>query len=90
MTVPASYTETAAIYRKLPYRPIDDFTMIGTTVEYPIVLATYVEHPVRTTADLLSKAKAQSAPLQYGTAGIGSLQHFATELFASLANIERI
>jgi tripartite-type tricarboxylate transporter receptor subunit TctC len=43
MTVPASYTATAAIYRKLPYRPIDDFTMIGTTVEYPIVLATYVE-----------------------------------------------
>jgi tripartite-type tricarboxylate transporter receptor subunit TctC len=75
------------MYRKLPYRPIDDFTMIGMTVEYPIVLATYDAHPVRTMSDLLSKARAQDAPLQYGTAGVGSLQHFATELFARLANI---
>ena len=25
------------MYRNLPYRPIDDFTMISMTVEYPIV-----------------------------------------------------
>jgi len=87
MTIPASYTATAAMYRTLPYRPIEDFTMISMTVEYPIVLATYASHSIRTLADLVSLAKSKSTPLQYGTAGVGSLQHLAIELFASIANI---
>src|SRR3954471_12249633 len=48
LNIPASYTATAAIYRTLPYRPIDDFTMVGTTVGYPMVLATHAGHPIKT------------------------------------------
>jgi tripartite-type tricarboxylate transporter receptor subunit TctC len=87
MTIPASYTATAAMYRTLPYRPIEDFTMISMTVEYPIVLTTYSSHAIRTLSDLVSLAKSKTTPLQYGTAGVGSLQHLAMELFASIANI---
>ncbi len=87
MTVPASYPAAVAMYRALPYRPIDDFSMISMTVEYPIVLVTYADHPMKTLADLVARAKSQRLPLQYGTAGVGSLQHLATELFAKLANI---
>src|SRR5262249_41076329 len=82
MNLPASYTATAAMYRSLPYRSIDDFSMIGMTVEYPIVLASHSEHPVRSLADLVRMARSRSMPLQYGTAGVGSLQHLAMELFA--------
>jgi tripartite-type tricarboxylate transporter receptor subunit TctC len=88
LNIPASYTATAAIYRTLPYRPIDDFTMVSTTVGYPMVLATHAGHPMKTLSDLVSLARSKSAPLQYGTAGSGSLQHLAMELFAKVANIE--
>jgi tripartite-type tricarboxylate transporter receptor subunit TctC len=88
LNLPASYTATAAIYRTLPYRPIDDFTMLGTTVDYPMVLATHAGHPVKTLSDPVSLARSKRAPLQYGTAGSGSLQHLAMELFAKVANIE--
>lgn len=88
MTIPASYTATAAMYRTLPYRPIEDFSMISMTVEYPIVLATHSSHSMLTLSDLVSMAKSQGSLLQYGTAGVGSLQHLAMELFAKMANIQ--
>jgi tripartite-type tricarboxylate transporter receptor subunit TctC len=87
MTIPASYPPAAAMYRTLPFRPVEDFTMISKTVEYPIVLATYSGHSIRTLGDLVKLANSSSLPLQYGTAGVGSLQHLAIELFAKIANI---
>lgn len=85
--LPASYAPAAAMYRTLSFRPVEDFTMISMTVEYPVVLATYSGHSIRTLADLVSAAKSSSRPLQYGTAGVGSLQHLAMELFAKIAGI---
>src|ERR1700680_1707831 len=38
MAVPATYVATAAMYQALPYRPIEDFSFISTTAEYPFVL----------------------------------------------------
>jgi tripartite-type tricarboxylate transporter receptor subunit TctC len=88
MAVPATYTGTAAMYRKLPYRPLEDFSWIGTTVEYPYVLVTHAEHPIRSLADVIKRARSEGAPLQYGTAGVGTLQHLAMELFARVANLK--
>lgn len=87
MAVPATFAGTAAMYRTLPYRPIEDFSPISMTVEYPYVLVTHSDHSIRTLSDLISTARSQSSPLQYGTAGLGSLQHLSMELFAKLANI---
>jgi tripartite-type tricarboxylate transporter receptor subunit TctC len=85
LAVPATYAATVAMYRQLPYRPIDDFTMIGITVETPLVLVTHSEHPVRSVGELADFARAQNRPLQYGTAGAGSLQHLSMELLARLS-----
>jgi tripartite-type tricarboxylate transporter receptor subunit TctC len=85
MTVPATYPGTAAMYRTLPYRPIEDFSMISMTVEYPYVLVTHADHSIRNMSDLISAARSQS--LQYGTAGLGSLQHLSMELLAKVAKL---
>ena len=87
MTVPATYPGTAAMYRTLPYRPIEDFSLISTTVEYPYVLVTHSDHPIRSLSDLIRMARSQPSPLQYGTAGLGSLQHLSMELFAKMAKL---
>jgi tripartite-type tricarboxylate transporter receptor subunit TctC len=88
MAIPATFAASAALLRKLSYRPIEDFSMISMTTEFPYVLVTYADHPVRTTADLISAAWSQNDPLSYGTSGVGSLQHLAVELFANMANIK--
>ena len=90
LAIPATYAASAALFRKLPYHSVDDFTAISTTVEFPYVVVTHAEHPVRTVADLVAAAKSasRSGPLTYGTSGVGSLQHLAMEHFARVANIK--
>jgi tripartite-type tricarboxylate transporter receptor subunit TctC len=88
MAIPATYAASAALFRKLPYRPVEDFSPISMTTEFPYVLVTYADHPIRTLADLFSGARSQTPSLTYGTSGVGSLQHLAAELFANMANIK--
>ena len=85
--IPATFPASAAMFRALPYRPLDDFALISTTAEYPLVIVTRVDHSIRTLPDLIRIARSQGAPLQYATAGIGSIQHLTMELFAKMANI---
>jgi tripartite-type tricarboxylate transporter receptor subunit TctC len=88
MAISATYSASAALIRKLSYRPVDDFSMISMTTEFPYVLVTYPGHPIRTIADVISTARSQKAPLTYGTSGVGSLQHLAVELFANMADVK--
>jgi len=85
--IPATFPTSAAIFRALPYRPLDDFTFISTTAEYPLVIVTRADHPIRTLPGLISQAQSQKTPLQYATAGAGSIQHLTMELFAKMADI---
>lgn len=85
LAVPATHVATSAMYRSLPYRPLDDFAFISTTAEYPFVIAANADGPIRTFAELIAAARGRA--LQYGTPGAGSLQHLSMELLARRANI---
>jgi tripartite-type tricarboxylate transporter receptor subunit TctC len=87
MALPGTYPATAAMFNTLPYSPTEDFSFISMTAEYPLVLVTYPDSEIRTVADVISIARSRSAPLLYGTAGVGSLMHLSMELFAKKANI---
>jgi tripartite-type tricarboxylate transporter receptor subunit TctC len=82
MTIPSGHAVSAALYKNLPYRTIDDFSMISLLTEYPFVMVTHADHPIRTLGDLISTAKSRPTPLLFGSAGNGSLQHLAGELLA--------
>jgi tripartite-type tricarboxylate transporter receptor subunit TctC len=88
MAIPATFAASAALFRKLSFRPVDDFTTISMTAEFPYVLVTYSDHQIRTMADLIGVARSQKDPLTYGTSGVGSLQHLTVEHFANLANVK--
>lgn len=87
MAVPGTFTGTAAMFRTLPYNPTEDFTFISSTAEYPLVLITHPESDMLTLADVVRIARSRATPVQYGTAGIGSIMHLSMELFAQKANI---
>ena len=88
MAIPATYAASAALFRKLSYHPVEDFSEVGMITEFPYILVTYSYHPVRTIADLIRAAQTRNPPLTFGTSGVGSLQHLAMELFANKANIK--
>lgn len=71
----------------MPYNPTEDFTFIGTTAEFPLVLVTNPDSGIKSVADIGSIARSRNEPLLYGTAGVGSLMHLSMELFAKKANI---
>jgi tripartite-type tricarboxylate transporter receptor subunit TctC len=85
--IPSGHTFAAATYKSLPYRTIDDFSMISMFTEYPYLMATYADHSVRTVADLTSLARSGATPLLYGTPGNGSGPHLAVELLAKEAKV---
>jgi tripartite-type tricarboxylate transporter receptor subunit TctC len=87
MAVPGTFTSTAAMFRTLPYNPTEDFTFISSTAEYPLVLITHRDSEMQALADVVRVARSRATPLQYGTAGIGSIMHLSMELFAQKANI---
>jgi tripartite-type tricarboxylate transporter receptor subunit TctC len=86
--VPISHSVTGATYKQLPYHPIDDFTFIGQATQYPFVVVTHPDHPIKTIPDLIDAARTRSVPLLCGTVGQGSVQHLMAADFAQRAKIE--
>jgi tripartite-type tricarboxylate transporter receptor subunit TctC len=85
--IPSGHTFVAATFKMLPYRTIDDFSMISTFTEYPYLVATYAEHAIRSVDDLVRLGRTRGTPLLYGTPGNGSGPHLAVELFAQTTKI---
>jgi tripartite-type tricarboxylate transporter receptor subunit TctC len=80
--IPSGHASAAATFANLPYRSVDDFTMITLASEYPYVMATNVDSGIKSVAELISTAHKKPNPLLYGTPGVGSGPHLAIELFA--------
>ncbi len=76
------------IFSKLSYDPLKDLLAVGTIAESANVIVVSPSSPFNTLQDLLKAAKADpSKQLNYGTAGVGSPQHLATEQLARIAGV---
>ncbi len=77
---------------KTPYDSVKDFAPVSLVVSSPTVLVVHPSLPVKGVRDLIALAKARPGELNYASAGAGSPNHLAGELFKSLAgvNIVRI
>ena len=78
----SSHGINPALYKKIPYDPIRDFTpvsLLGTTAN---MLVVHPSTPAKTVKELVAYAKSKGG-LTYGSNGIGSSQHLAGALFAS-------
>jgi len=73
---------------KLPYNAQKDFTpivLVGTT---PNLLVASLGTGTKTMAELVARAKAQPGVLTFGSAGNGSIQHLAIEMFKLSAKVD--
>jgi len=85
LAVASGYSITPAVYSKLPYDPIKDFAPISLVVQAPILLMTHPSLPVKSTRELVALAKARPGVLNSASAGYGTSNHLALELFNLLA-----
>ncbi len=86
-TIILSYTGTFAIapaaYGNPGYDPRKDFEPIGMIGVAPNLLVINPSLPVHSLAELIKYIKAQTSPMQYGSPGVGTVNHLAGELLAS-------
>jgi len=70
------------VQAKVPYELKKDFVGISLVTRAPMVVAVSSTFPVRSFADLVTKAKAEPGKISYGSVGVGGQGHLATELLA--------
>lgn len=85
-----AHTVSAALRKKLPYDPVNDFAFISTVSAFPFVVAVRAEHPAKTLAELLAMAKKEPGKTTFTSVGVGSTQHMVGELLASTANVQML
>ena len=79
-----------ALFKSLPYDPINDFSMISTVGFFSMVFVTRADSPYKSMKDVLAAAKAKPGTLNIGTISPGGTQHLAGELFRSTAGIDAV
>jgi tripartite-type tricarboxylate transporter receptor subunit TctC len=76
------------LYRKATVDPIKDFVAISYCGASPLVLVVNPSFPAHTTAEIIAMAKAEPGKIIFGTGGVGTTPHIASELFQYVAGIK--
>jgi tripartite-type tricarboxylate transporter receptor subunit TctC len=77
-----------ALYKKLPYDAVRDFTPIALIAQAPVTIVVHPSQPVSDVADLVGLAKRMPGKLNYGSAGAGTPGHLTGEMFKKVAGID--
>ena len=78
----------AALYGKLSYDPVKDFTPVIHFASTPNVLVVHPAFPAKSVKELIEVARKRPKQIFYASSGNGSSQHLFAELFESSAKIE--
>ena len=81
---------TAPAMRPPPYDPVEDFAhiaLVGTIAQYLVV---NTQLPVRNLQEFVTHVRANPGRVNLGTAGVGSIGHFAGALFMHMANLDMV
>ncbi len=70
-----------ALYPKLPYDVLKDFTPIIPVANTPLLLTVNAAVPAKDVREFIALAKSKPAGLRYASSGGGSAQHLAAERF---------
>jgi tripartite-type tricarboxylate transporter receptor subunit TctC len=77
-----------ALYHNLPYDFIKDFAPVGLVGTVPNVLIVNNTVPAKTVPELIAYIRKHPKQVNFGSAGIGSTEHLAGELFRSMTGTE--
>jgi tripartite-type tricarboxylate transporter receptor subunit TctC len=76
-----------ALYSKLPYQTLRDFTPIARTAMQPLALMVNPQVPVNSLKDFVAYAKARPGQVNYGSAGNGGISHLVPEMFKNATGL---
>jgi tripartite-type tricarboxylate transporter receptor subunit TctC len=77
-----------ALYPKLSYNPLKDFTPVSNVARVPYLLVINPRVPAKTVKDLVAIARAKPGYLNYASSGVGSMSSLAAEWFNAVATTQ--
>jgi tripartite-type tricarboxylate transporter receptor subunit TctC len=83
-------TINAKLYRKLSYDFLRDVVPVANVAEFPLVMEVSLSFPVKTVPEFIAYAKANPGKITYASAGIGTPDHVAGELFKLMAGVDML
>ncbi len=76
-----------ALYGKLPYQTLRDFTPIARSAMQPLALLVNPKLPTQTLKEFMDYARARPGQVNYGSAGNGGISHLVPEMFKSATGL---
>src|SRR3989344_5424492 len=77
-----------SLYASMPFNPLTDLAPVIQLSAFPLVLEVHPSLGVKTFSEFLAMAKAGKPVLSYASAGNGTPQHLAGELFNTTAGVK--
>ncbi|MFN7087969.1 MAG: Bug family tripartite tricarboxylate transporter substrate binding protein [Burkholderiales bacterium] len=82
------HTVNAALIKKLPYHPVNDFTPITQLTEAGLLLVVHPSSPPKNFREFMEWTRNYNGPLNFGSAGHGSGGHLAGELYKLMTGVK--
>jgi tripartite-type tricarboxylate transporter receptor subunit TctC len=76
------------LYDKAPY--LDEIAPVAALARMPHVIEVHPDSPIKSVPELIAYAKANPGKLSYGSAGIGTSNHVAVELFKMMGDVNML
>lgn len=86
--VTVSLSIAPALFPKLTFDPIKDFTHVTLIAKVPSVLTVHPSFPAKTVKDIVALAKARPRQLSYASTGNGTSPQMLMELFKSMTGTD--
>jgi len=80
---------TASLYRKLPYKPLEDFEYLGMINDVPMTLIGAPKLPANTYRDFENYIRANGGKLNLAHAGLGSASHLCGLMWQSALKLDK-
>jgi tripartite-type tricarboxylate transporter receptor subunit TctC len=90
MLTSSAFAGAAALYDKLPYDSIRDFSGISLVAQTALALVVSPTLGPKSVKELVALAQAKPGQLNFGSSGIGSGTHYGGELFNLAAGIKAV
>ena len=90
LTTINSHALAPAVLPRLRYHPERDFASVALLGLTPNLLIAGAMQPAKTVKDVVALCKAQPGKVTFGSAGPGTAQHFALELFKLRAGVDAL
>ncbi len=76
-----------ALYSRLPYATLKDFTPVARTAMQPLALLVNPKLPVSSLQEFITYTRARPGQINYGSAGNGGISHLVPEMFKNATGL---